>query len=216
MLADLPPHSLTALYLRVQSSTGADGSTLSALLARLSSLQQLRLSTNFALEAPRLGISGSCLAGITCLSQLTELVLEGSWRQAEQPLQQLLGQRLPLRRLELQLSPMPVVNMTSLTSLEEFEARFTLRRGSVLPEQLQRLHLYSCPRNSYFSALQHLQALGLGVQFDDRAQLLGLAQLPSLRHLSMCCQCCQYCSTGSSRSVILAATAAAAGAASGV
>lgn len=90
MLAALPAYSLTALELdwEYQDIIGVDGSTLSALLARLSSLQQLRL----AAQCSRAGIPGECLAGIASLGQLTELVLQGQWRQlpqrAKQPVQQ--------------------------------------------------------------------------------------------------------------------------------
>uniref|UniRef100_A0A383WHS6 Uncharacterized protein n=1 Tax=Tetradesmus obliquus TaxID=3088 RepID=A0A383WHS6_TETOB len=99
-----------------QTSIGVDGNRLSALLARLSSLQQLRLSP----AVYGVSIPGSCLAGVARLGQLTELVLGGSWQAADQPLQQLLQQPLPLRLLKLRLWRLPVINLAALTRLEEF------------------------------------------------------------------------------------------------
>uniref|UniRef100_A0A383WPB8 Uncharacterized protein n=1 Tax=Tetradesmus obliquus TaxID=3088 RepID=A0A383WPB8_TETOB len=181
MLADLPAHSLTALDLEFQLSIGADGRALSALLARLSSLQQLRLSTVDGCVS----IPGSCVAGIASLSQLTQLELAGSWKEVGEPLQQQLQQPLPLRRLKLRLPLPPRLNMSSLTSLQEFEMSSELRQGSVLPAQLQRLRLHDCSATSGVTALQQLQQLSLGVHFEDREQLLGLAQLPRLRLLAL-------------------------------
>lgn len=179
MLADLPAQSLTALDLDFQLSIGVDGSSLSALLARLSSLQQLRLSTvGYDIRVPV-----SCLAGIAGLRQLTELVLEGYWdEKVEQPLQQLFAQPLPLRRLKLRL---PLVSLSSLTRLEEFETDCIVHDGAVLPAQLQRLRLPYLESTGAITALQQLQELRLGVEFQDRAELLRLAQLPSLRHVAL-------------------------------
>jgi hypothetical protein len=98
MLADLPSHSLTALDLDIQASTGAGDSNLSAQLARLSSLQQLRLSSGILGDS----IPDSCLAGIAGLGQLTQLTLDGIWQHIVEPLKQLLEQQLPLQRLVLQ------------------------------------------------------------------------------------------------------------------
>jgi hypothetical protein len=181
MLTDLPAHSLTALDLEFQSKIGADGSALSALLARLSSLQQLRLSS----MCSRISIPGSCLAGIASLPQLTELILDGTWQQYEQPLQQLLDQPLPLRLLQLELYQLPVLDMSQLNSLEELVVGYGLTPGTVLPAQLQRLQLFECPSVIDVTALQHLQEFTLNVRFEDHTQLMGLAQLPSLRHLAL-------------------------------
>jgi hypothetical protein len=74
--------------------------------------------------------------------------------------------------------------MASLTSLEEFETKHELTQGSVLPAQLQRLQVGFCTRTDYITALDHLQQLSLGVEL-YRTQLLGLAQLSSLRHVQL-------------------------------
>jgi hypothetical protein len=181
MLAALPAGSFTALDLSPFDSIGADGRQLSVLIARLSSLKQLSLAGPGTKSMP-----GSCFEGIAQLSGLTALELGWRWREVDDPLQQLLSQSLPLRRLSLQMAP-PVLDMTALASLMELvlDNGCQLRPGSKLPAQLQQLCLSYCKDTSALLGLQQLQHVLLEVAFEDPEQLRCLAQLPALRHLSL-------------------------------
>jgi hypothetical protein len=181
MLGALPADSLTVLNLGPVDSIGADGRQLSALIARLSSLKELTLHRPGTKSMP-----GSCFEGIAQLTGLTALELGYLWREVDEPLQQLLSQRLPLRRLCLKMHP-PVLDMTALASLTELimDHDNELQPGSKLPAQLQRFFLSYCEETSALLGLQQLQHVSLGVCFEDPEQLRCLAQLPALQHLSL-------------------------------
>jgi hypothetical protein len=182
MLRALPADSLAALRLSPIDSKGADGRQLSALIARLSSLKQLTM------EGPGTdSMPGSCFEGIAQLTGLTSLELGRDWERVNKPLQQLLSQSLPLRRLCLGLES-AALDMTALASLTELildDTCDSLRPGSKLPAQLQRVCLLRCKDTSPLLGLQQLQHVSLGVGFEDPEQLRCLARLPALRHLSL-------------------------------
>jgi hypothetical protein len=89
-LSALPAHSLTQLDLSLGTERGTvDAAAVSAALGRLSSLQQLRLSSAaLALLSP-----GNCLASVPQLSRLTSLYLNSNWCGSAAMLQQLLSSR---------------------------------------------------------------------------------------------------------------------------
>jgi hypothetical protein len=182
MLAALPADSLTALDLSPMGSIGADGRQLSALVARLSSLKQLKLDGPGTPSVP-----GSCFEGIAQLTGLTALELGQGWWDVDKQLQQLLLQNLPLRRLCLRMVP-PVLDMTALARLTDLTLDndvFGVAPGSKLPAQVQRVRLSYCEDTSALLGLQQLQHVSLGVGFEDPEQLRCLAQLPALQHLSL-------------------------------
>jgi hypothetical protein len=181
ILGVLPAHSLTALHLSPIDSLGADGRQLSALIARLSSLKQLRLAG----RGPR-SMPGSCFAGIAQLTDLTALELSWYGYRADEPLQHLLSQSLPLRRLCFRMN-LPVLDMTALTTLKELTCRedTALKPGSKLPAQLQQFCSEYCEDTGPLVGLQQLQHLSLGVVLEDPEQLRCLAQLPALSHVSL-------------------------------
>jgi hypothetical protein len=181
MLRALPAHSLTELHLSPLDSIGVDGRQLSALIARLSSLKQL------SLNGPGTGsMPGSCFEGIAQLTGLTALELGPCWWDVDEPLQQLLAQRLPLRRLCLNMA-LPVLDMTALASLTELrlDNYKELQPNSKLPAQLQRFCVLKCVDTSALLGLQQLQHVHLGVDFSNPEQLRCLAQLPALQHVSL-------------------------------
>jgi hypothetical protein len=111
-----------------------------------------------------------------------------------QPLQQLLAQPLPLRQLHIDFwhrssQDMPALNMAALVRLQEFTAATVLPEGSVLPPQLQQLHLgagaVTAGSLSMVMPLQQLQRLTVMVYFEEQEPLLRLAQLPALQHLML-------------------------------
>jgi hypothetical protein len=114
VLAALPAHSLTCLQLAAEYSSQVDGAALSAAIARLSSLQQLHLSS---------GLARSCASSIAQLSRLTSLTLHAClWGRREEQVQWLVQQPLPLKHLSIQslvFSTLPRLDMTALTSLTE-------------------------------------------------------------------------------------------------
>jgi hypothetical protein len=189
VLAALPAHSLTSLVLGTEDSVVP--AELSAALARFSNLQQLRLISNYNNPQHR----GGCLAGIAQLTRLTFLDLDSTWRGVDQPLQQLLAQPLPLRKLRLHdMRPMPVLDLQHCTQLTELDASFCgLLLGSLLPAQLQRLHLGESKDigtgefMSTVSSLQHLQYLNLRMNYNDPNKLLQLSQMPALQHIALEC-----------------------------
>jgi Leucine-rich repeat (LRR) protein len=72
--------------------------------------------------------------------------------------------------------------------MQELVLRLQLPVGSVLPVQLQQLHLqawYSSDAVSVVLPLQQLQRLSLAQGFTEHQPLLQLAQLPALQHLSV-------------------------------
>jgi hypothetical protein len=186
-LAVLPTHSLTHLQLNLEHDTAVDAAMLSLALARLSSLQFLCLeSSGCQHKAP----PASCLEGIAQLSQLTELQLHNCWSNIDQPLQQLLAQPLPLRKLLLHIrSDLPDLNLAHLTQLEVLEHSWgALTPASVLPQQLQRLQLGSVECAADFVAPMQLPALqwfSFLVRFKNHALLLQLAQHTALQQLAL-------------------------------
>jgi hypothetical protein len=191
LLPLLPAYSLTYLSLDLQheKAVAADSSALSSALAGLRNLQFLRLSSkpeSWEEEAS----SASCLAGVAQLSQLTELQLLNDWSDIDQPLQQLLAQPLPLRKLLLHVqSDLPDVNLAHLTQLELLDHRWhSLTPRSVLPQQLQRLQLgaVECAEDlEVLMQLPSLQWLSILVRTEDHALLLQLAKHPSLQELAL-------------------------------
>jgi hypothetical protein len=162
ILETLPAHSLKRLLLDFRHSSHIGGPALSAALARLSNLQQLRLSTTIDAVA----IPGRCLPGVAQLSRLTSLQLAG-WSDHMQSLQLLLAQPLPLLQLHLEMLDLPVLDLSGLTQLTQL-AMMNRREGSRLPNQLQRLHLYGVHCASILESALHQR------------------QLQQLQHLSFC------------------------------
>lgn len=189
-LAALPGHSLTRLELNLMHSSSMDGSLLSAALANLSRLQHLSLSST-SKQRP---VAGSCLLGLMQLGQLTSLELKGVWSaDTAAPLQQLLSQPLPLQQLHLDLwrtSSMqrpPALDLAALVQLRGLSIINDLPDGSVLPLQLQQLHLgdgaISADGWSMLLPLQQLQQLTLVVMLEEQEPMLGLTELRALQHL---------------------------------
>jgi hypothetical protein len=187
MLAALQVQHLTSVELVFYNAT-TDSSALSSALARLSSLQQLRLD---GMVDPSLGTS---LTTLVQLPHLTSLELCGLWDSVPLPeeqrpyrrcsdtpasplsgaLQQLLAQPLPLKSLQLpaRLSyRLPVLNMALLTKLTELSTgNCELPEASVLPAQLQRLQFNSWAEAHSLDPLtrlqlKQLQRLSLRVDF---------------------------------------------------
>jgi hypothetical protein len=187
-LSALPAHSLRQLDLSYRPEGGGtvDASAVSAALARLSSLQQLRLSS-----AGGAALTGNCLASVPQLSRLTSLVMNFNWCGSAAALQQLLSQPLPLQHSFImncdfdEHAVMDLANMTQLTELETL--CWDLTEGSVLPAQLQHFQA-DAPQPCALSALlplKQLQRLQLFIDFPDQQPLLQLAQLPALQHMSL-------------------------------
>jgi Leucine-rich repeat (LRR) protein len=175
LLAALPAHSLTRLDLYPGISctrSGEDYSTIAAALARLISLQHLNLVLSTG------GIPGSDLAGVAQLSRLTALTLRGNATGMSQPLEQLLAQQLPLRKLDIGMQddtsslPPPVLDFKHLTTLEELSSRWSPARSS--PVQC-----------STVMPLEQLQRLDLVIATDTAGELACLARLPALQHLAL-------------------------------
>jgi hypothetical protein len=91
----LPAHSLTCLELAAEHCAPVNGPVMAAALAQLSKLQQLVLINGEEDHA----VPASCLAGLSCLTQLTALTLRGYWGEGWQ---EQLAQPLQLRELTLQ------------------------------------------------------------------------------------------------------------------
>jgi hypothetical protein len=149
ILETLPAHSLKHLDLDFRHSSHIGGPALSAALARLSNLQQLRLSTTIDAVA----IPGRCLSGVAQLSRLTSLQLAG-WSDHMQSLQLLLAQPLPLLQLHLEFFDLPVLDLSGLTQLTQL-AMMNRVEGSRLPNQLQRLHLHGVHCASILESALH-------------------------------------------------------------
>jgi hypothetical protein len=208
MLAVLQVQHLTRVELSFPIDAITDSSALSMALARLSNLQQLRV----------VGMSdaslGAAMTTLVQLPHLTSLRFDGEWPlvplldEAQQPyrllaspvpeaLQQLLAQPLPLRSLQLSLQPeigsyqLPVLNMALLTKLTELSTgTCELAEATVLPAQLQRLHIHSWDGVHSLAPLtrleqKQLQPLSVRVDFEQQQLLLQLAQLPALTHLAL-------------------------------
>jgi hypothetical protein len=196
LLAALPAHSLTRLEVNFSHSTAMDSATLSSALAQLSRLQQLSLANDVDHRCRRPSCH-SCrsLLGLAQLQQLTSLRLCGYWSNSGQPLEQLFSQPLPLQELCINcnsIQPEPVLNMAALVSLRKYTAISGLPEGSVLPPQLQQLHLGKAITAGSMSALmplQQLQHLTIIVCFEQQEPLLRLAQLPALQHVVMSYSC---------------------------
>jgi hypothetical protein len=201
MVAALPPRSLTLLDLGLNSSVedrkgrpAFNGTALSAALARLSSLQQLRVTS----------LPFDCWPALEQLSHLTRLELHAArYRSdsytpadASSALQQLLASPLPLRQLHLRgLARFKLpLDMSHLTRLEDLDLDTSawLAADTVLPRQLQRLRL---PRGKHCQLhgpalaavmpLQQLTSLSFEVGCREQQPLLRLAQLPALQHLCL-------------------------------
>jgi flagellar motor protein MotB len=207
LLAVLHPHSLTHLSLGLFEAM-TTSSALSAAFMQLNSLRQLHLHDVFVVS------HGSALTALAHLSQLTMLQLSGDWptvhlkledvrysrprepQPLEPPvaaaLQQLLAQPLPLQNLELRLGcKLPVLDMSNLTQLKQLSIGHSLvDDDSLLPATLQQLDFHAWSSAHSLAPvtrlqLQQLQHLTLCVDFDQPQQLLQLAQLPALQHLSL-------------------------------
>jgi hypothetical protein len=192
VLAALPAHSITQLSLDV-CGKAVDAAAFSAALTRLHALQQLHLVRQMTFTVSTLPTIGNCLGGISQLTQLTSLWLEGDWAGSDQDLQQLLSTPLPLRRLHLKPHrSLPVLELSNLQQLERLDLMCTrCRVGSVLPLQLKQLYLEARNSAEVLAAvlpLQQLQRLSLDVGFPEHQPLLQLAQMPSLQHISL-----EYC-----------------------
>uniref|UniRef100_A0A383V7H8 F-box domain-containing protein n=1 Tax=Tetradesmus obliquus TaxID=3088 RepID=A0A383V7H8_TETOB len=191
MLAALPAHSLTHLYLKTLEWPYGR-LAFSAALTRLSNLQQLHLVYPDT-EA------GSCLTGLAQLTQLTLLELDCYYTEKSM-LQQLLAQPLPLRVLRLQSAYWEDhLDLSHLTQLQEFSNKESCRTSGELntsfPEQLQKLEAGPLHHEDDFQALlqlQQLQSLAFADYVGDPELLLRLAQLPALQQLAAVClwRCC--------------------------
>jgi hypothetical protein len=212
MLAVLHLDSLTHIELGLDQAT-TDSCTLTAVFAKLSSLQQLRLGSISDGQVGR-----AALSACAQLSKLTSMQFSGRWprqwreaadgrphQELSQPvsvaLQQLLAQPLPLRELSMELDcRLPVLDMALLTKLTKLDASGScLPEDTVLPAQLHQLVLQSpCCGTATSLALvtrlqsNQLQHLSLSVEFTQQQQQqqqqqlqLQLAQLPSLQHLAL-------------------------------
>jgi hypothetical protein len=192
-LSALSAQHLTRLELLAPAEPSGPGS-LPGLLARLSNLQELHLSTKGEM------VPSSSLAGIAQLRQLTQLQLKGDyWEDLQQGLQQLFAQPLPLRRLQLDQiwrRDAQALDLSALTQLVELTAS-ELHGDSVLPAQLTSMQW---TRGAYASSLQplqghqQLQRVGLVVYYEDsfnpdlnHAQELVrvAAGMPALQHLAL-------------------------------
>jgi hypothetical protein len=190
LVAALPAHSLTHLDLCLASGGSSnDSAALSAALARLTSLKQLRLFGSYG----RYEVSGECLISLAQVTQLTSLNLAGSWSQLTRPLQQLLALPLPLRRLQLDFDRCRYqlccseISITHLTALTEFLAPELGNDLMVqLPAQLQMLQLGAAlgKQTDVLFSLQQLQRLAFRVVI-DKETLLRLTQLPALQELAL-------------------------------
>jgi hypothetical protein len=185
MLPALTARHLTQLDLTLLQNCSIDaGPQLAAALHQLSILQQLQLD---AWRAPRQSLS-SCFAGIAQLTRLTSLVLSMRLDGKEESLQQALAQPLPLRNLQLlHMCDWNHLDLSALTQLETLVTR-ELPERTVLPLQLQHLHVTDWLAGASLAAvvpLQQLQTLRLKVDFEEQQPLLRLAQLPALRHLEI-------------------------------
>jgi hypothetical protein len=203
MLAVLQVQHLTRVELSLPRDAVIDSFALSVALARLSNLQQLRLGnmSDASLEA--------ALTTLVQLPQLTSLTCNGEWPSDPQAmslqqlevlaipvslaLQQLLAQPLPLRSLQLPgfgSYQLPRLNMALLTNLTQLSTGSgVLEEATVLPAQLQRLHIHSHAGTHSMAPLtrlelKQLQHLSVRVDF-EQPQLLLLAQLPALTHLAL-------------------------------
>jgi hypothetical protein len=198
LLGALPAHSLTRLEFSLPSGrSDINGQAVSAALVQLS---------NYSAA----GKLGAALAGIPQLKRLTSFCLQFVDDPAADvhsmlgsQLQQLVDHAPPLQKLqlgtdstplgkrwghELSIGYLPVLDLSGLEQLEEFGTSQRLREGSVLPAQLQRLHLGPCVNAAQLAAvvgLQHLQQLSMLMESMDPAVLLSLSQLKSLQHLSL-------------------------------
>jgi hypothetical protein len=194
LLSALPAHSLTQLHLDLScigAATKSETSVISAAVAQLSGLQELHL------EARITRFPGCVLPSLAQLSQLTSLRLVGNWQKWEQPLQQLLGQPLPLRQLQLELChDLPALDMSALGQLQQLTVVQMLPKGTVLPEQLRQIQLgnirsppfgtlQSAAELSALHSLKQLQRLELVVGTEDSEVLINLAQLSAVQDLAL-------------------------------
>jgi hypothetical protein len=79
------------------------------------------------------------------------------------------------------------LDLSQLSCLEELKTAVSLKDNSLLPAQLQRLHMFTVAAStlSPVTRLQHLQQLSLEVSFKDHRLLLPLAQLQALTMLEV-------------------------------
>jgi hypothetical protein len=199
MVAALPPHSLTMLDVGLYSSCDSfddrmafDGTALSAALARLTSLQQLRVTF----------LRFDCWPALGQLTLLTRLEMSGGYFDnaddnagSGAALLQLLEALLPLRQLRLrcvQKLRLPR-DMRHLTRLEDLDLDTAAGlEDTLLPRQLQRLSLpcwsvcaLDGPALAAVMPLQQLTSLSFEVGCGEQQPLLRLAQLPALQHLCL-------------------------------
>jgi hypothetical protein len=189
ILAAMPPHSLTHLDLSAGLTHSVDGPALSAALARLSNLQQLRLASATKYKNY---IPGSCLAGVQQLNRLTSLVVDGCWSDIQQPLQQLLERPLQLQELQVLVTTadpsLALPDVAQLMQLSRLCSNLRLPDGAVLPTQLQELDLREVTSSGVtaISQLRQLTRLYLEVRFRFYPLLpLLVRQLPALQQLSL-------------------------------
>lgn len=188
LLAALPAHSLTHLDLSMCNGSEADSldaAAVAAVLGRLSNLQRLELS-----KPEGMPMKGSCITAIGQLTKLTYLWLDSEdWLGPNEQLQQMLAHPPPLRHLFLQPhESLPVLDLSSMTHMEELTIKHDLPTGSALPTRLRELHLevyYSADIMSAVLPLHQLQRLTLFQGFAEQQPLLQVAQLPSLQQLSL-------------------------------
>jgi hypothetical protein len=151
-----------------------NSAAVSAALARLSNLQQLRLWDSAHISA-------------CCLVQLTRLtLLELQCRETSSgELQQLFNQPLPLKVLRIEEAEgSPALDLSQQTQLLEY-SNFNPDADTVFPPQLQILQMGSLSNEDLegILQLQQLRHLDFDCVLNKPELLLRLAQLPALESL---------------------------------
>jgi hypothetical protein len=177
MLAALPAHSLTRLDLTTSEwQRPVNSAAVSAALARLSNLQQLRLCN----PQP---ISGCCLVQLT---RLTLLDLDCSGTPPGE-LQQLFDQPLSLQVLRMEEAECwHALDLSQQMHLREY-SDCAANADTVLPAPLQKLRLGSVSNEHLERVLQlqQLRDLDFESEVDKPELLLRVAQLPTLESLAL-------------------------------
>jgi hypothetical protein len=192
MLKSLPAHSLTHLRFDLVNALPEEYAEVPASLAKLGNLQHLQLGITGG------RMPGSCLAGVAQLSKLTQLQIgnigiDCMLSDVHEPLQQLLAQPLPLRKLQVDMQDLQPLDLTALTQLEEL-----VTDGfdwlSKLPTQLRSVKLTAVRSDGRYGSLQPLIELQqlqhfevcIDVDYTATSGVLMLTQrLQRLTHLAL-------------------------------
>uniref|UniRef100_A0A383VYI6 Uncharacterized protein n=1 Tax=Tetradesmus obliquus TaxID=3088 RepID=A0A383VYI6_TETOB len=136
------------------------------------------------MEPARWQPSWPCAAQPSDIAQAVRQVEEHQ-AAAQQLLQQLLSQPLPLHRLHVDVKNIGkeeevVPSLAHLTQLTELSIIHSMTGGAALPAQLQSLYISNCTDLAPVLALQQLQCLTICPNFLEQQQVLELAKLPAL------------------------------------